>query len=81
MTLKPSINKSCDQSSGIYYIYNIDTHKKLTILVIAVMAGWGEEVFTAYSHWWLVPLLSSHFGAILGAGAYLLLVRKKCSKD
>ena len=53
----------------------------MTILVIAVMAGWGEEVFTAYSHWWLVPLLSSHLGAILGAGAYLLLVRKKCSKD
>ena len=41
---------------------------------ILVMAGWGGEVFTAYSHWWFIPLLSCHLGAILGAGAYLLLV-------
>ena len=46
----------------------------LTILVILVMAGWGGEVFTAHNHWWFIPLLSCHLGAILGAGAYLLLV-------
>ena len=46
----------------------------LSILVIVVMAGWGGEVFTAYNHWWFIPLLSCHLGAILGAGAYLLLV-------
>lgn len=42
--------------------------------LILAMAGWGGEVFTAYSHWWFVPLLSCHLGAILGAGVYLLLV-------
>ena len=36
-------------------------------------AGWGPEVFSAYSHWWLIPLIASHLGAILGAGLHLLL--------
>ena len=46
----------------------------LSLLVIPVLAGWGGEVFTAYNHWWFIPLLSCHLGAILGAGAYLILV-------
>ena len=41
----------------------------------SVLAGWGEEVFTLYPHWWLVPVLACHGGALLGAGAYPLLVQ------
>ena len=44
-------------------------------LLCSVLAGWGEEVFTLYPHWWLVPVLACHGGALLGAGAYLLLVQ------
>ena len=44
-------------------------------LFCSVLAGWGEEVFTLYPHWWLVPVLACHGGALLGAGAYLLLVQ------
>ena len=38
------------------------------------MAGWGGEVFSAYNHWWIIPLFSCHMGAILGAVVYLALV-------
>ena len=37
------------------------------------MAGWGSEVFSAYNHWWIIPLIATHLGAILGAGLHLLL--------
>ena len=37
------------------------------------MAGWGSEVFSAYNHWWIIPLIATHLGAIIGAGLYFLL--------
>ena len=37
------------------------------------MAGWGSEVFSAYNHWWIIPLVATHLGAILGAGLHFLL--------
>ena len=43
------------------------------VLISAVMAGWGPSVFSAYSHWWLVPLIACHLGACVGAGLHLLL--------
>ena len=39
----------------------------------SVMGGWGPEVFSAYSHWWIIPLIAPHLGALLGAGLHLLL--------
>ena len=38
------------------------------------MSGWGGEVFSAYNHWWIIPIFSCHMGAILGALLYLALI-------
>ena len=38
------------------------------------LAGWGPGVFTEYNHWWLVPVIACHVGAIAGAWLYYLAV-------
>ena len=38
------------------------------------VSGWGGEVFTGYTHWWIVPVLACHAGALLGASLYWLLL-------
>jgi hypothetical protein len=38
------------------------------------MTGWGLEVFTYYNHWWVVPIVATHVGAIIGAWLYYLAV-------
>jgi hypothetical protein len=44
------------------------SHRLFSILtsihVLSALAGWGPEVFTAYSHWWVVPVVACHLGAI-----------------
>ena len=39
-----------------------------------MLTGWGVEVFSSYNHWWIIPIVSCHLGAILGACSYLALV-------
>ena len=41
---------------------------------IPALAGWGPSVFTASGHWWVVPVLACHAGAVAGAWLYFLLV-------
>ena len=31
-------------------------------------------MFTGYNHWWLIPLVSCHLGALLGAGLYVVMI-------
>ena len=38
------------------------------------MTGWGVEVFSFYNQWWIVPILATHLGAILGAWIYYIAV-------
>ena len=38
--------------------------KVLHNLMHLALAGWGPEVFSYYSHWWIVPVVASHLGAI-----------------
>ena len=38
------------------------------------MTGWGLDVFTYSYHWWVVPILATHTGAIIGAWIYYLAI-------
>ena len=41
------------------------------------MSGWGLDVFTKPSYyWWMVPVITTHIGAILGAWVYYLAIGK-----
>ena len=43
--------------------------------ILPAVSGWGLDVFTSPTyHWWLVPVLASHTGAILGAWVYYLAI-------
>ena len=50
------------------------------MLTITALSGWGLEVFTGYSHWWIVPLLACHLGGLLGALLYFLLLRPEAEE-
>ena len=42
--------------------------------IFTLLAGWGPGVFTEYNHWWIIPVLACHVGALAGAWAYYLAV-------
>ena len=42
--------------------------------IFTLLAGWGPGVFTEYNHWWIVPVLACHVGALAGAWVYYLAV-------
>ena len=42
--------------------------------VFTLVAGWGPGVFTEYNHWWVVPVIACHLGALAGAWIYYLAV-------
>ena len=42
--------------------------------VFTLLAGWGPGVFTEYNHWWIVPVIACHVGALAGAWVYYLAV-------
>ena len=42
----------------------------------AAVTGWGLDVFTYSYHWWVVPILATHTGAIVGAWIYYLAIGK-----
>ena len=46
-------------------------HGVLHNLMYLALAGWGPEVFSYYSHWWIVPVVASHLGAI---GKYFIKI-------
>ena len=37
---------------------------------MSALAGWELSVFSAYNHWWVVPVIASHAGAVAGAWLY-----------
>ena len=47
----------------------------------SALSGWGFEVFTGYSHWWLVPVLACHLGGVLGAIIYWLLLHNDAEEE
>ena len=42
------------------------------------MSGWGLDVFTKPNYyWWIVPVLTSHVGAVVGAWIYYLAIGRE----
>jgi len=55
--------------------YAINPARDFAPRLFSAVSGWGLDVFTSPTyHWWLVPILASHTGAILGAWLYYLAI-------
>ena len=46
------------------------------LLFFSALVGWGPAVFSAYNHWWVVPVIASHAGAVAGTWLYYLAVER-----
>ena len=64
------IGLSLGHNSG----YAVNPARDLGPRVFTLLAGWGPGVFTEYNHWWIVPVIACHVGAIAGAWLYYLAV-------
>ena len=42
--------------------------------LFTLMAGWGTAPFEFGNHWWVVPVIGTHLGAIIGAVTYMVFV-------
>jgi len=42
--------------------------------LFSMLAGWGPGVFSYYHHWWIVPVIATHAGAVAGAWIYYLAI-------
>jgi MIP family channel proteins len=56
--------------------YAINPARDFGPRVFTAIAGWGGEVFTAYHHWWWVPIVGPCLGGILGGWIYEALIAK-----
>ena len=63
---------------GVSLGYNtgcaINPARDLAPRIFTFLAGWGPSVFTEYNHWWVVPVIACHVGAVVGAWLYYLAV-------
>ena len=47
-----------------------------------MISGWGVSVFSYPTFWWwLVPILATHLGAVLGAWTYYLAIELHWTKQ
>ena len=49
--------------------------------ILSALAGWGPAVFRSHYHWWLVPVLAPHVGALAGAWIYYVTVEISWPKE
>jgi len=61
--------------------YAINPARDLAPRLFTALTGWGTAVFTSYYHWWLVPVVACHIGAIAGAWIYYLAVEMNWPRD
>lgn len=70
---------------GISFGFNcgfpINPARDLSPRLLAAVSGWGMSVFSNSNHWWVVPILATHIGALLGAWAYYLAIELHWQKD
>jgi len=63
---------------GVCFGYNcgyaINPARDFAPRLFSLCADWGLDVFTYSYHWWVVPILATHVGAILGAWIYYLAI-------
>ena len=70
---------------GVSLGYNtgcaINPARDLAPRLFTMLAGWGPGVFTEYNHWWIVPVIACHAGAVAGAWLYYLAVEVNWPDD
>jgi len=70
---------------GICFGYNcgyaINPARDLGPRIFTAIAGWGGDVFSYYNHWWIVPVVATHIGAIVGAWIYFLAIELNWPAD
>uniref|UniRef100_T1IUC1 Aquaglyceroporin-3 n=1 Tax=Strigamia maritima TaxID=126957 RepID=T1IUC1_STRMM len=54
--------------------YAINPARDLSPRLFTLAAGWGKETFEYQNHYWWIPILGPHLGAIMGGWLYQLLV-------
>jgi MIP family channel proteins len=64
---------------GICFGYNcgyaINPARDLAPRLFTALAGWGTPVFTYPTfYWWVIPIVATHVGAIVGAWIYFLAI-------
>ena len=69
-----AINPARDFSPRLFTGDNINNKAYEDYLIISAVSGWGVSVFSFSNQWWLVPILATHIGAVLGAWAYYLAI-------
>ncbi|XP_051537304.1 aquaporin-3-like isoform X1 [Myxocyprinus asiaticus] len=61
-------------SMGFNSGYAVNPARDMGPRIFTALAGWGSEVFTANSHWSLVPIFAPFTGAVIGVMVYQLMV-------
>lgn len=61
--------------------YAINPARDLAPRLFTLVAGWGTKPFTFSNHWWVVPVIGTHLGAILGALLYCLCIENHWKKS
>jgi len=54
--------------------YALNPARDFAPRLFTMLAGWGPGVFTYYHHWWIVPIVATHAGAVAGAWIYYLAI-------
>ncbi len=66
---------------GLNAGYAINPARDFGPRLFTYLAGWGDQVFTAYDHWWWVPIVGPLCGAVLGGWVYDLLITRHHGKS
>ncbi|XP_023673752.1 aquaporin-3-like [Paramormyrops kingsleyae] len=61
-------------SMGFNSGYAVNPARDLGPRLFTAMAGWGAEVFTAQSYWFLVPIFAPFLGTVFGVLVYQFMV-------
>ncbi|XP_029300397.1 aquaporin-3-like [Cottoperca gobio] len=61
-------------SMGFNSGYAVNPARDLGPRVFTALAGWGREVFTANTYWFVVPICAPFLGAVVGVLIYQLMI-------
>ncbi|KAM9820343.1 aquaporin-3-like [Neosynchiropus ocellatus] len=61
-------------SMGFNCGYAVNPARDLGPRILTALAGWGREVFTVNSYWFLVPICAPFLGALVGVMMYQLMI-------
>ncbi|XP_059213872.1 aquaporin-3-like [Centropristis striata] len=61
-------------SMGFNSGYAVNPARDLGPRIFTALAGWGQEVFTANTYWFFVPICAPFLGAVVGVLIYQLMI-------